>query len=320
MIGLNYEQIIEKIKKEKGLEESGIKERIDEKLKQLGDLVSLEGAAHIVCHELGVKVYEDARRVLKINEVVAGITSVDIIGKVVNVYGVREFNKNNRQGKVGSLLIGDESGVMRVAIWDNNLIQHIESGALREGRIIEVKNGYVKENNGLRELHLGSRASIAFDAAENIEVKQTNVQQRELKKIGELNPGENVAVNGYVVQVFEPRFYDACGGCYKKVRSENGKLVCEEHGETVARKIPILNFYLDDGSGNIRVVAFRENVNKILPGLNNENFEGLRDGLMGKLMMLSGKVVRNEMFDRDELIVNDSEDVDADKLVEEAAG
>ena len=320
MIGLNYEQIIEKIKKEKGLEESGIKERIDEKLKQLGDLVSLEGAAHIVCHELGVKVYEDARRVLKINEVVAGITSVDIIGKVVNVYGVREFNKNNRQGKVGSLLIGDESGVMRVAIWDNNLIQHIESGALREGRIIEVKNGYVKENNGLRELHLGSRASIAFDAAENIEVKQKSVQQRELKKIGELNPGENVAVNGYVVQVFEPRFYDACGGCYKKVRSENGKLVCEEHGETVARKIPILNFYLDDGSGNIRVVAFRENVNKILPGLNNENFEGLRDGLMGKLMMLSGKVVRNEMFDRDELIVNDSEDVDADKLVEEAAG
>jgi len=320
MIGLNYEQIIEKIKKEKGLEESGIKERIDEKLKQLGDLVSLEGAAHIVCHELGVKVYEDARRVLKINEVVAGITSVDIIGKVVNVYGVREFNKNNRQGKVGSLLIGDESGVMRVAIWDNNLIQHIESGALREGRIIEVKNGYVKENNGLRELHLGSRASIVFDAAENIEVKQKSVQQRELKKIGELNPGENVAVNGYVVQVFEPRFYDACGGCYKKVRSENGKLVCEEHGETVARKIPILNFYLDDGSGNIRVVAFRENVNKILPGLNNENFEGLRDGLMGKLMMLSGKVVRNEMFDRDELIVNDSEDVDADKLVEEAAG
>src|SRR3989344_5126308 len=107
MIGLSYEQIIEKIKQEKNVDEFILKQKIDEKLKQLADLISLEGAAHIIAHEYGVKVYEAGRRKLKIQEVVAGITSVDLIGKVVSVYGVREFNKNGKSGKVGSFLFGD---------------------------------------------------------------------------------------------------------------------------------------------------------------------------------------------------------------------
>ena len=51
MIGLSYEQIIEKIKQEKNIEEAIIKEKIDEKLKQLDGLISLDGAAHIIAHE-----------------------------------------------------------------------------------------------------------------------------------------------------------------------------------------------------------------------------------------------------------------------------
>src|SRR3989344_104692 len=315
MIGLNYEQIIEKIKNEKNVDEFVIKGKIDEKLKQLGDLISLEGAAHIIAHEYNVKVYEEGRRKLKINDVVPGITSVDLIGKVVNVYGVREFNKNGKIGKVGSFLFGDETAMIRVALWDTNLIQNIESNALREGRIIEVKNGYVKENNGFKELHFGNKSSIVFDVVDDIEVKQGTLRRITVeKKISEITAGENVNVNGYVVQVFEPTHYDSCSECYKKVTLQEDKHVCNEHGATTARRIPILNFYLDDGSGNIRIVAFREHADKII---NGKEFNELRNEVMGKKISVNGKVVKNEMFDRCEIIVNGVDDADDTKLIEE---
>ena len=322
MIGLSYEQIIEKIKQEKNIEEAIIKEKIDEKLKQLDGLISLDGAAHIIAHEYNVKIYENVRKRLKINEVVAGITSVDIIGKVVNVYDVREFNKrgstpsNSVTGKVGSFMMGDETGLIRVAMWDSNLIQHIESGALRNGRIIEVKNSYVKENNGFKELHLGGKASIVFDVADDIEVKQRIGDTREFKtkRINEVNAGENVALNGYVVQVFNIRYYDSCDKCNKKVFENK----CEEHGNTTARKIPILNFYLDDGSGNIRIVAFRDNVDKLMPGVNEGNFDKMKNDFVGKRVVLRGKIVKNEMFGNFELMMNNVDEVDENRLVEEA--
>ena len=54
MLQLSYNDIITKIKTEKGLSEDEIKDRIKDKLNRLTDLVSKEGAAHIVANELGV--------------------------------------------------------------------------------------------------------------------------------------------------------------------------------------------------------------------------------------------------------------------------
>ena len=328
MIGLSYEQIIEKIKTEKGLSEGEIKEKIDGKIKQLGDLISREGAAHIIAHELGVKVYDNIKRRLKIKELVPGITSVDIIGKVVNVYGVREFNKKNPGsasgiGKVGSFLLGDETGVVRIAVWDTSLIKHIEDGVLKDGVIIEVKNCHVKENNGFNELHLGNKAGINFDIDEKIEVKQVSRQiNKEFKAINELEHGDNISINGYVVQVFEPRFYDSCSECNKKVIMQDGKGVCEEHGNVITRKIPIINFYIDDGTGNIRGVLFRDNAEKFIPGINDlredsEKFNTARQEVVGKQVILQGKVVKNDMFDRKEIIANNLEFLDVNGVIEE---
>ena len=169
MIGLTYQQIIDRIQKEKNISLGEIEVKVKSKLKELSDLISKEGAAYIVANELGVKLFEDfGRRILKINQLIGGMGSLNILGKVVDVYDVREFDKSNRKGKVASLLIGDETGTCRVVLWDTNHIKEVENGNIVKDKIIKIKNAYVKENNGFKEIHLGNRASIDLNPEEKI--------------------------------------------------------------------------------------------------------------------------------------------------------
>ena len=131
MISMSYEQIIEKIHTEKGLSISDIEYSIKNKLRELGELVSKEGAAYIIANEHGVKIFEDfSKKTLKINQIMAGMSSVNIVGKVVQIYAIHEFNTGTRQGKVANLLIGDETGTIRLVMWDTNHIKELENNNL----------------------------------------------------------------------------------------------------------------------------------------------------------------------------------------------
>jgi len=229
MIGLTYEQIIERIQKEKNISLEDIEIKVKIKLKELSDLISREGAAYIVANELGIKLFEDfSKKTLKINQLIAGIGSLNIVGKVLDIYQVREFNSNNRKGRVASLLFGDETGTCRVVFWDLNHIKEIENGNITRDKVIKVKNAYVKENNGFKEIHLGNRASLDLNPEEKIESVNTGIIREVIKKqIKDLIPGEFASISGTIVQAFEPRFYDACAECGKKVNMETMK--CEMH-------------------------------------------------------------------------------------------
>jgi ssDNA-binding replication factor A large subunit len=321
LIGLTYEQIVEKIQKEKGLSLSEIEVKVKSKLKELSDLISKEGAAYIVANELGVKVFEDfGKKLLKINQLISGIGSLNIVGKIIDVYDVREFNTNNRKGKVASFLIGDETGTARVVLWDVNHIKEIENGNIAKDKVIKIRNAYVKENNGFKEIHLGNRASINFNPEETIsEVKLNYAREIIKKQIKDLNPGEFASISGTIVQAFEPRFYDACSECSKKV---NENLKCEIHPNADSIKIPIFNFYLDDGTDTIRLVTFRDNVSKLIDNINEvkENpsmFEENRINLLGNQYLFTGKVTKNEMFDRKEFVVNSIEQINAEEVAQE---
>src|SRR3989338_8578242 len=117
MIKIPYEQIIEKIKKEANISESDIESRINQKMKQLSGLISKEGAAHIVANELGIKLFDAFSGKLQIKNILAGIRNVETVGKVLQTYELREFTTNERQGKVASMIIGDETGTIRVVMW-----------------------------------------------------------------------------------------------------------------------------------------------------------------------------------------------------------
>ncbi len=314
MINKSYEEILEKIIAERGLARDAIEGMVQQKIKQLGDLVSKEGAAHIIANQLGVKIFDGGfGKKLQIKDLVGGMYSVSILGKVMAVYDARTFKTKSGEGRVLSILLGDESGVIRVVFWDDTLILKFEKQEIKENDILKIRQSYAKTNNGFVELHVGSRSSVLLNPpGETIGVvggRGLVVRNFSRKKLNEIKDGESVEVFGTIVQVFEPRFFLGCKGCGKKLNE--GK--CAEHGEVDTLKVPVLPFFFDDGTDSVQAVAFREVVSQLYGEnlVEGTNFDTIRAALLGKQVVIQGRVTYNAMFNRLDISVNSVRDADA---------
>src|SRR3989344_4799072 len=310
---LDYTTIINKIMETTGLSKQDIEEKVDKKLTELQDLISREGAAHIVANELSVKLFDGTNKTLKIKEVRAGLNSVNVLGKIVNINEIRTFQKNNRQGRIGSLLLGDETGTIRIVIWDEKLIDLIKD--MRQGDVLKISNAYSKENNGFRELHLGSKSQLLINP-ENETVAEVKLTQKSARKqIKDIAPDEFVEILGTVVQIFEPKHYNACPVCNKKILPQGEVFNCQEHGQVPPKQVPIVNIFFDDGTGNLRAVLFRDQATKLLA--EKQSFEDIKKEVLGKQLLLRGKVTKHEMFNRIELVVNNLEEPKPEAIIAE---
>ncbi len=324
MIKLSYDEIVEKIVGSTGLNKQEIEDKINQKIKDLDGLVSKEGAAHIIAHECGIKIF-DIKKSYKLNELVEG-SRVDVAAKLVQKYGTREYSKENRTGKVANILVGDETSLMRVVFWDENLITKLDT--VKEEDVLKFKNAFVKRNNNFKELHLGSGTDfIVNPPGESIgEVSLKSVSQSVKKKISELQEGDNVEIYGTIVDFFEPRFYEACPECNKKVILNDGKFYCNVHGKVIEKMVPIVNIFFDDGTDNIRVVFFREIASNFLGVSSSElySFKGdavkldeIRKKILGKQLKIIGRVNKNEMFSRLEITGNNFFELDPIEVAKE---
>src|SRR3989344_3370373 len=202
MLKLKYEDIIQKIREEKGLDEQDIANRINQKVKQLSNLISKEGAAHIVASDLGIKMYPSLfKKRYKVNELLLGLRSVEIVLKVLQKYEIREFKNEKRSGKLASLFAGDETGTCRLVIWDEKIIDNDFNNA-KEGDIIKIANAYVKENNnGYKELHLGGGSSFILNP-ENETIGEVAVGQKfsyRKKKLDKIEANDFAEITGDIL-------------------------------------------------------------------------------------------------------------------------
>lgn len=311
MIQMPYSEIIAKIKEKTNISEAELDSKIKKKLGQLSGLISKEGAAHIVANELGVKVFERISGKLKIKDILTGMRDVETLGKVQQVFEVREFNTHGRQGKVGSFIIGDETDSIRVVCWGN---QADTIATLNQNAIVKIVSGYVRDNQGRKELHLNDRSKLILNPpGETVgEVKQSQKAISQRKKISELAEGdENTELLGTIVRVFEPKFFEVCPECNKRARLREESFVCETHGKVQPDYSYVVNFFLDDGSDNIRVVCFRNQAERLLT-MNKQQvlqyknepakFEDVKNNLLGNMVKIVGRVSKNTMFDRLEFI------------------
>jgi len=310
MIKIPYEQILEKIQNEAKISDTELKEKIDQKMKQLSGLISKEGAAHIVANELGIKLFEATSGKLQIKNILPGLRNVETIGKVMQTYELREFTTNDRQGKVASFLMGDETGTIRVVMWGSQA-ENIKN--LSQGTIVKISGSYLKENNGSKELHLNERSQLILNPeGEKIEIKQAAVER---KSIEQLKENDNfVEVLATIVQVFEPRFYEVCPQCNKRLKVDNEEFACPVHNKVEPNYSYVLNLIADDGTDNMRTVFFRESMEKLLNSNqekileykeNPEKFEDVKTDLLGNIIKLTGRVKKNLFFDRLEFVAND---------------
>ena len=310
----NYEMLVERIVKQGGLEKEEIERRIEAKKAKLSGLISKEGAAQIVAAELGIN-FENVDA--KIGELMPGMRKVNVLGKIINLFPVREFEKNGRKGKVANFILADETGNLRVVLWDANHIELIEKGEIKQDVVVEIKNASMREN----ELHLSGFSEIkkSDEVLENVKTEMVVAE----KKIEEVQQGQRIKMRGIVVQMFNPRFFNVCPECGRKVVQGAEGFSCETHGKVQQKERSLINFVLDDGTETIRVVLFSEEVEKLIPEEDLKNPEKLmafRDDFLGTEIWLSGLVKKNQLFGNLEINGQDVEKVDVEKLISELGG
>lgn len=317
MIKLSYEQIIEKIKEKADISEEEINKRVDQKMEQLAGLISKQGAAHIVANELKINVFEAVSGgKISTDKLLPGMRNIEITGKVMAVYEIREFSTEKGSGKVGSFLMADENGMCRVTCW------HEQTGkmeGLKEGDTVRIKDAYVRENNGRNELHLNANSDIEVNP-EGVEVNvPENVQQSRTeatrKKVSELNENDsNVELLGTILQAFNPRFFEICPQCGKRARPREDQFICPQHESVTPDYSYVMNLVLDDGSETIRVVLFRQQLEQLIGKTRDEvleyrkeqeKFESVKIDLLGQLVKLRGRASKNTVFDRIEFVAQE---------------
>ncbi|MBI2573373.1 hypothetical protein HYV86_05915 [Candidatus Woesearchaeota archaeon] len=305
MYKIPFEELKERILKSGQITPRDFDTRIKQKINELSGLISEEGAAHILANELGLETTPAEKAKLKIKEIYAGMRNVGAVGKVVRKFEIREFVKGESKGKVCSILLGDETGTIRTVFWNDQVDKIAE---LKEDDILEVKNCYVRENQGGRELHLGDKGTININP-EGVQIESVRKTTEVARKpISNLSAGEsNVEIMGTIVQIFDPRFFSVCGSCNKKVTEQEGAMTCAEHGKVEPTLSYVLNLILDDGSGNIRTVLWKNQTDRLLnkPDLdfnavktNLSLFEESKTDLLGEQYKFIGRVTKNDMFDR----------------------
>lgn len=334
----SLEKLIETISKEAGKGRDEVARLIEEKKEELSGLVSEEGAAYIVGRELGVSLLKEGKRNLKVKNLVEGLRGVDFVGRVVNISDIREFEREGKKGRVLSLLLGDETGIVRLPLW-NQEIDLFGQLEIREDDVLSLSGAWTKlDNRGNTELRLGkgkmekSKEKIVLPPKQEIK-KFTDAKRREINSLKE---GDVAEVRGCLVQLFrkEP-FFETCPEDGTRVFEEEGKFRCKEHGIVKPESQVVISGVVDDGTGNMRVVFFRELAEQLF----GENVKGLKqiakqgkDNLsiydhfkgMGKDFLVRGRVKRNDFTENLEIVVNQIQEVDireeADTLLKKLQG
>ena len=165
-----------------------------------------------------------------------GQSDVNLRGVVLDTGTVRTFSRDDgSEGRVSNLTLGDETGRVRVTMWDERADRAEE---LEPGATVEVVDGYVREREGSLELHVGSRGAI-----EGVEESVTFVP--EATDIGSLEIGQTVDVAGVVRSADPKRTFDRDDGSEGQVR----------------------NVRVTDETGDIRVALWGEKADRDLgPG------------------------------------------------------
>jgi replication factor A1 len=235
---LTLEETIELILKHKSeYERNDILKMIEEKRQELGpEVINDESAAMIVARELGVDLHKMApsarQRIEDITEETRNIAG--LVGRVDSIGSVRSFQrKDGGEGRVANIFISDETGSIRVALWDD-MTKAIDGDEITVGSIIQIRGAYVKAGLGeTLELNLGRMGGIRLlesDEIEELDIDLTKPSTSEEIKISDLQENMfDITVKAKIQRVFRLSTFQRKDGSEGKVLA---MIVSDESGST----------------------------------------------------------------------------------------
>ncbi|GAB3415151.1 single-stranded DNA binding protein [Haloparvum alkalitolerans] len=155
----------------------------------------------------------------QVEDLTLGASDVDLVGKVLDTDSVRTFDRDDgSEGRVANLTVGDETGRVRITLWDGkaDLAEEFEPG-----EVVEIVDGYVRERDGDLELHVGDRGSLERVDEEVEYVPETT-------DIADVELDRTVDIAGGVIETDPKRTFDRDDGSEGQVRNVRIK---DETGE-----------------------------------------------------------------------------------------
>ncbi len=168
----------------KSISKEEFAEKVNEKVEQMGGLCDEKTAAMLVAHDLGLN--ETGRSSQKIVDIKSDSGNVSFIAKVVSVFPTREFTRSDgTMGRVGNLLVADETGSIRVTLWDDKT-DLVNQGFIEISQNLQL-GGYVKEGYSGVEVNIGSNGVLS-QTDEEIQVKNPSTKISDIKDgMGSIN-------------------------------------------------------------------------------------------------------------------------------------
>lgn len=326
------QKLLDSLIEKSGKSKEEVEKLLNEKVDELSGLVSEEGAIYILANDLGIRLdHEKPKKeadMSKIEDITEPKTPVSLFCKVIRKYDRVEFNSSKTQGSVQSILVGDETGIIRIVFW-NEKTELLEN--IQEQDTLKIINAYTRENTNSQriEVHYGQYSDIEVNQEGiQIKLKEFTPSQVEFtqKKVSELQEGDrNVKISGMITDFDIPRFYLACPDCFKKVFQDEGTYKCAEHEEVEAQRIPIVNMVIDDGTATIAIVGFRDRAEDLANAKTDEilslteNVDKYREfskKIVGTKIELGGNVSANKLTGEKQVLVNQILGIES-KTVEE---
>ena len=184
--------------------------RVEEKIRDCGDLVDELSGAMLVVADLG-------RQHVKIHGLVAKSSLFSFFGKVIERSEPKEFDRaDGEKGLVATILVGDETGETRLVLWDEKAMAAQE---IEKGDVLEVIGKPGKRPGDIMALAI-RKATCEIECRNNIQSLSTA-------------PAERVTIEARLLSIEEPRFFtrrDGKGGEMREavIGDQNGtaRLIC----------------------------------------------------------------------------------------------
>ena len=280
-------------------------------------------------------------RMLALKEVKVGdyISALGVI--VVSNRGIKTFTrKDGSEGKRLVLILADGTGQVRAVAWGSAADDLVD---LTEGTLLRIENAGSRV--GLSEeleIHINKWTKVKRNPP-GLEIKSPSsepIRTRGDVSTGQLlssvTQGNQVTIRGTIVQVFHQRsVYDACPKCSRKVNISDTLTTCPKCGQ-ISHSVPriIAQIIIDDGTENMRARFIGVPAEKLLgmtgaeakaivqeSGEEDEPIRRLEESLLGREIVVSGRVRLNNYSNELEIAVDSCEEPnavsEAKRLVEE---
>ena len=240
--GMGVEEIVERIlSSRRDITREELLKAIRTKTAASGGFLTEAAAARLVAAEHGMEM--KPRRPLpkiRIHQLISGLNDVTVSGRVLHASTPREYVHKGGSGRMAKLLIGDETGVLTVVLWDE---QVGSAGRVKPRQIVKMTHGYVRSSrDGGVELHVGRRGGIQLSPPDTSEDDFPQVEGfcRKIATLG--SEAKRVVVEGVVQTVFPVSSFKRRDGTEGKVlraaiEDDSGRVQAvfwNEKAETVA--------------------------------------------------------------------------------------